>query len=136
VRRVADDALATRIERIGLERFIEEWLANPVIATDGVSPDVRRADRELRFENTAAGLAEALRGMGQASVPDSIRRFSSLPMPLVMVAGQRDTRYSELAHEMAATRDEYPVIVRGAGHNVVLEAPQAVAIAIGNLLSA
>lgn len=135
VRRVADDALATRIERIGLERFIDEWLANPVTATDGVSPDVRRADRDIRFENTAAGLAEALRGMGQSSVPDSTRRISALPMPLVMMAGQRDTKYSELAQEMAATRDEYPVIVKGAGHNVVLEAPEAVATAIGNLLN-
>ncbi len=135
VRRIADDALATRIERIGLERFIDEWLANPVTATDSVSPEVRRADREIRFENTAAGLAEALRGMGQASVPDSTRRISLLPMSLVMIAGERDTKYSELAHEMAATRDEDPVIVRGAGHNVVLEAPEAVATAVRNLLN-
>ncbi|MEA2000855.1 MAG: alpha/beta fold hydrolase [Actinomycetota bacterium] len=135
VRRVADDALATRIERIGLERFIDEWLANPVTTTDGVSPDLRRADREIRFENTATGLAEALRGMGQASVPDSIRRISSLPMPVVLMAGERDAKYSEMAYEMAATRDEYPVIVRGAGHNVLLAAPTAVATAVGNLLS-
>lgn len=135
VRRIADDALATRIGRIGLERFIQEWLANPLTATDTVPPAVRAADRAIRFESTASGLAAALRGMGQAMVPHSARHIGKLPMPVVMMAGQRDSRYTEFAAEMAATRGEHPVIVAGAGHNVMLEAPGAVVAAVRDLLS-
>jgi len=135
VRRVADDALATRIERIGLERFIQEWLANPRTATDTVSSAVRAADRAIRFENTASGLASALRGLGQAMVPYSARQIGLLPMPVVFMAGKRDGKYSELATGMAAGRGEHPVIVAGAGHNVMLEAPEVVAAVVRDLIS-
>ena len=103
-RRVADDALASRIERIGLERFITEWLATPLVATDVVDATTRDADRAIRLGNTAEGIAAALRGLGQASVSDSSHRIPELKMPVVFIAGERDERYAQLAAEMAASR--------------------------------
>jgi len=134
MRRAADEGLADRIERIGTERFIAEWLANPLVATDSVGPERRAADRAIRLENAAAGLAAALRGLGQAAVADSRERIADLPMPVVFVAGSEDQRYCEMAKTMAATRNEPPIVVEGAGHNVILEAPEAVAGVINDLL--
>lgn len=134
LRSIADDGLATRIEQIGTDRFIEEWLANPLTATDKLPPAVREADHQIRVENTATGLAGALRGIGQASVPESRDRIATLPMPVAFIAGRRDTTYSALAVEMARSRSERPVLVNGAGHNVILEAPQTVAAAVKTLL--
>ncbi len=134
LRAVADDGLAARIEQIGTERFIEEWLANPLTATDRVPSATREADRQIRLENTAAGLAGALRGMGQASVPESRERIATLPMPVSFIAGRRDTTFSALAAEMSGLRNARPVLVNGAGHNVILDAPQAVAATVRNLL--
>jgi 2-succinyl-6-hydroxy-2,4-cyclohexadiene-1-carboxylate synthase len=135
LRRVADEGLAARIETIGVTRFIDEWLANPMTATDAVSPERRSADRQIRLENTAPGLAAALRGMGQASVPDSSDLVGSLRIPAAFVGGRRDSKYSELAKAMAAARGARPVLVRGVGHNVILEAPSAVAATVLELLS-
>lgn len=135
LRRVADEGLAARIERIGVTRFIDEWLANPMTATDAVAEAKRQADRRLRQENSATGLAAALRGMGQASVPDATELIGSLQMPAAFIAGRRDPKYTELATTMAAARRQRPVLVSGAGHNVILEAPRAVATAVADLLS-
>ncbi len=134
LRRSADEGLASRIERIGIERFISEWLANPLVATDHVASGLRETDRVIRLENTAAGLAEALRGMGQASVSASMERLSELTMPTVFVAGTNDARYTEQATAMAEARNERPVLVPDAGHNVILEAPEAIVAVLSELL--
>jgi 2-succinyl-6-hydroxy-2,4-cyclohexadiene-1-carboxylate synthase len=133
-RRVADAALATRIEQIGTARFIGEWLANPLTSTAGVDPDVRARDYALRLENSAAGLAAALRGLGQATVPYCGDQLTDLPIPVMFIAGANDTRYAGLARTMAARRGTRAEIVRGAGHNLILEDPGAVAAAVRRLL--
>ncbi len=135
LRRAADEGLADRIERIGTERFINEWLANPLVATDSVAPERREADRAMRLANSAVGLAAALRGMGQASVADSSERIPALPMPVVFMAGTEDARYRDLATELAASRNENAVLVEGANHNLILEAPEAIARVMNELLT-
>lgn len=135
LRRAADEGLADRIEKIGVERFIDEWLANPVTSTSGVDAETRRKDRTTRLENTAAGLAAALRGMGQGCVADTSEKIPSLTMPTVFLAGEEDDKYADLAEVMARSRGDRPVLVPGTGHNVVLEAPEAVVATAEDLLS-
>lgn len=135
MRRAADEGLADRIERIGVDRFIDEWLANPMTSTSTVDIDAAAADRRLRLENTATGLAAALRGMGQGSVADSSARIGSLPMPVVFMAGEEDEKYAAFASAMAASRGDRPVLVPDVGHNVVVEDPGAVAGTVEELLS-
>ena len=133
LRAAADDGLASRIERIGTERFIEEWLANPIVATDHVAPEIRAADKAMRLENTAEGLAAALRGMGQAAVADSTSRLAGLPMPTAFVAGTGDRKYTEEATAMAEARGHRPDLIEDAGHNLILEAPAEVAAVVNQL---
>lgn len=135
LRREADAGLADRIESIGIERFIDEWLANPMTSTTSAAAARRNADKDLRLENTTQGLAAALRGMGQSAVADCSRQIPTLPMPIAFMAGSRDEKYAALATAMARSRDERPVLVEGAGHNVVLEASGAVAEAATDLLN-
>ena len=61
-RRGADDALADRIEAIGVEAFAAEWGAQPLFA--GQPARVAAAANADRLRNTARGLARALRGLG------------------------------------------------------------------------
>ncbi len=135
-RRTADNKLADRIERLGIEPFVDEWLKNPTTSNQNAAPADRSADRALRLENTASGLAAALRGMGQAAVGDSAEELASLPIPVVCVAGERDKKYTTIAWSMARSRGEQPVIVAGAGHNIILEAPHAITAVINGILGA
>src|SRR5215208_5168467 len=61
-RRAADEALAERIEAVGVEAFAREWAALPLWA--GQPERVAAAAHADRLRNTPEGLAAALRGLG------------------------------------------------------------------------
>ena len=53
-------------------------------------------------------------------------------MPVTLIAGERDTKFTAIAYEMAALIPDATVtIVPGAGHAVHLERPDAVIEALG-----
>ncbi len=124
-RRRTDDALAVRIETIGLDAFLDDWSSNPITGTDHLDERAQRTDRAIRIENSATGLAAALRGLGQGSQPYVGDRLRELAVPLLTVSGRHDAKYESLAAEMAvAVPDGQHVSIDGAGHNVVLDAPE------------
>jgi 2-succinyl-6-hydroxy-2,4-cyclohexadiene-1-carboxylate synthase len=129
-RREADAALADRIEAIGTEAFAREWAAQPLFADQ--PPEVAAAAHADRLRRSAAEHAAQLRGLGTGVMPPLWERLGELAMPVVLVAGERDAKYVEIAERM---RERLPaaklVVVPGAGHAVALEAPAAVAAALG-----
>jgi len=131
-RTAADADLAESIRSEGLPAFLDRWLAGPLGGPAIADTRARTADRRLREENTADGLAAALTGLGQGSQPWVGDRLAELPMKLLSVAGELDARYVRIATEMAdaAPRGRLAV-VPGAGHNVVRDAPAALAGLIG-----
>ncbi len=124
-RRDADTALADRIEAIGAEAFAREWAAQPLFA--GQPPEVAAAAHADRLRRSAAEHAAQLRGLGTGVMPPLWDRLAELTMPVTLVVGERDAKFRALAERMGAP----VVVVAGAGHAVHLEAPAAVAAAIG-----
>jgi 2-succinyl-6-hydroxy-2,4-cyclohexadiene-1-carboxylate synthase len=128
-RRAADEALARRIEAIGIEAFAQEWGAQPLFA--GQPPRVAAAAHADRLRNTPAGLAAALRGLGTGAMPPLWDHLGELTLPVTLVVGERDEKFRALADRMAARLPAARVVVvPDAGHAVQLEAPAAVAAAI------
>jgi 2-succinyl-6-hydroxy-2,4-cyclohexadiene-1-carboxylate synthase len=119
-RRRADELLAERIEAIGLEAFIDEWLATPLFARLGPSND-QRADR---LRNTTAGLASSLRSTGTGTQTPLWDRLGAIEAPVLVLVGQEDTKFHALGERLVSLipRAELAVIP-GAGHSVHLEAP-------------
>lgn len=126
--RAADDErLAQSIERDGLARFVDAWLAQPLFATQRSLPDeIRARERARRLGGSVAGFASGLRAMGtgtQAPLWDALR---GVPAPVLLIAGALDVKYCGIAHAMAAALPDARVtIVPGAGHAVYLERPEA-----------
>lgn len=136
-RRARDGALARRIEAVGIDVFLDEWLTGPITGTAHLDEAVRRRDRLVRRGNTATGLAAALRGIGQGSQPYVGDRIETLAIPLLTVSGRNDTRYDRLAGAMAsAAPDGIHRSIRNAGHNVLLDAPDEMASAVLEFLDA
>jgi 2-succinyl-6-hydroxy-2,4-cyclohexadiene-1-carboxylate synthase len=128
-RRRADDALADRIEAIGVEAFAEEWGRLPL--WEGQPDRVRAAANADRLRNTPAGLADALRGLGTGALEPLWDRLGELPMPVVLIAGERDAKFRAIAEQMAERIPDARVeVVPGAGHAAHLERPDLVAAAI------
>jgi len=129
-RRRTDEALADRIEAIGVAAFAEEWGAQPLFA--GQDPRVAAAAHADRLRNTPDGRAAALRGLGTGVMTPVWDRLGELAMPVTLLVGERDAKFREIAEHMAATIPAARLeVVPAAGHAVQLERPEAVAAAIG-----
>jgi 2-succinyl-6-hydroxy-2,4-cyclohexadiene-1-carboxylate synthase len=121
----ADDELARSVERDGVGAFLERWLEQSMFAT----LTRRRAGlAERAAGNTAGRIACQLRALGQGAQPSNWARLAELRIPVLVVAGERDAKYVELAHAMASTITGARVeIVPNAGHACHLEQPEAIA---------
>jgi 2-succinyl-6-hydroxy-2,4-cyclohexadiene-1-carboxylate synthase len=131
-RRAADEALAAALERDGLERFLEHWLAQPLFAT--LPPE--RAGRAARLANTPEGLAASLRLHGTGAQAPLWERLASLRPPVLLLAGALDGKFAALAERMAAAigpRAQVALIPH-AGHAAHLERPEETGMLIERFL--
>jgi 2-succinyl-6-hydroxy-2,4-cyclohexadiene-1-carboxylate synthase len=125
-RRLADERLAGELDGLSIEEFARRWAQTPVLS--GLRPEVLERVHADRLRNTTAGLARSLRGLGTGALPSLWGRLDELRMPVTLVVGERDEKFTAIAREMAALiADAGVVMVEGAGHAVHLEAPAEVA---------
>lgn len=128
-RRRADDALATRIETEGVDRFLDGWLAQPLFADLSPTP----ADLVARRANRAEGLAASLRAAGTGTMdPPWWDDLASITAPVTIVVGERDAKFRVLGARLAAGigGPTQTVVIEGAGHAAHLERPAEVAAVI------
>ena len=125
-RRAADDALADRIEAIGVEAFAREWAALPL--WEGQPERVAAAANADRLRNTPEGLAAALRGLGTGVMDPLWDALPSITIPVTLAAGERDEKFRAIAERMAERLPRAEVVtIPGAGHAAQLENPAATA---------
>jgi 2-succinyl-6-hydroxy-2,4-cyclohexadiene-1-carboxylate synthase len=131
-RRADDERLATRVETIGTDAFLDEWLARPLFA--GYVPD---AESMLdRRRNAAGGLSYALRELGPGSQRSYWEFLANLRVPTLAVAGARDTKFAALATEICALVPGCQRrLVADAGHVAHLEQPATFVRLLSEFLS-
>ena len=125
-RRTADERLALDVERDGVDAFLDRWLDQPLFAS--LPREVARID-ERRRTNTVDRITHQLRALGQGVQPSLWDRLSQLSMPVTLVTGAYDRKYTELATRMAAAIGDgaRTIVIPGAGHALQLERPEALA---------
>ena len=123
----SDEAMAERIERDGVEAFVDTWERVPLFASQLALPaETRAAIRATRTANTATGLANSLRGMGAGAQDPLQDRVAAITVPTLLIAGELDTKYVEIARDMARTMPDATMhAIEGAGHAAHLERPEA-----------
>ncbi|HWD63597.1 MAG TPA: 2-succinyl-6-hydroxy-2,4-cyclohexadiene-1-carboxylate synthase [Solirubrobacteraceae bacterium] len=125
-RRESDERLAGDIEASDIDTFARRWAEIPVLT--GLSPELARQVHADRRRNHPAGLAAALRGLGTGALPSLWDRLPELSCPVVLVAGERDEKFRQLARAMAdRVPDSTVAVIPGAGHAAHIEVPTAVA---------
>ena len=128
-RAAIDAERASRLEEHGLEAFLESWQALPLFASQRRLPaEVSERQAHLRRQHGAAGLATALRQLSPAGMPDYLPRLGSFKGPVRLLVGELDAKFQRLAPPLLDALPHAELhIVPDVGHNVVLEAPKAVA---------
>ena len=127
-RREADERLARRIEEIGADAFLQEWLAQPLFATLG---DVESSTRS----RDGAGLAASLRLAGTGTQAWLAPRLGELSMPVLILAGALDSKFTGEARAIAAAVPHGHLgLVEGAGHAAHVERPAACATIVNHFL--
>jgi 2-succinyl-6-hydroxy-2,4-cyclohexadiene-1-carboxylate synthase len=139
-RQRADEALAERLDPSGRGRpqdtvaeFVDRWVSNPLFG------DVPRAANGLdeRKHNTAAGLASSLRLAGTGTQEPLWDRLGELSMPVVVLTGSRDTKFTALGRRMveAIGTNASQVEIAGTDHAPHLQRPHAVATVVRTFLA-
>jgi 2-succinyl-6-hydroxy-2,4-cyclohexadiene-1-carboxylate synthase len=132
-RRVADESLADHLEDIGVDAFLDEWLSQPMFA----SLTAEQSFRELRATNAAAGLASSLRLCGTGTQESLWSRLGELTMPVLVIAGANDEKFTHLGHRLVESIGTNASIqlIDNAGHSAQLENPAATAATVTKWLS-
>ena len=122
-RHAQDARTAQRVRDGGLEAFLDAWLAQPLFA--GLPPE--RAFRHERLDNTVEGLMTSLQRAGTGSQEPSWHELHLLEMPVLVLAGANDAKFSALAERMADSigPNATLALVPHAGHAAHLEQPTA-----------
>jgi 2-succinyl-6-hydroxy-2,4-cyclohexadiene-1-carboxylate synthase len=120
-RHAADLAQARRIRAEGVEAFVARWLAMPMFA--GLPPEGRF--EEERRRNSAEGLATSLELAGTGAQRPLWPRLAAIHVPVLVVAGADDHRYTAIARRTAEAigANARSAPVEGAGHSAHLEQP-------------
>ncbi|MEM1347481.1 MAG: 2-succinyl-6-hydroxy-2,4-cyclohexadiene-1-carboxylate synthase [Myxococcota bacterium] len=128
----ADQALADRIERDGVEAFLAFWASIPIIATQRrIAPEHARAMARRRRTRSALGLAWSLRAMGTGAMPELWGELDQVSCEALLVVGEEDLKFREIAERMGKIMPHARVsVIEGAGHAAHLERPEAFASAL------
>jgi len=130
-RRAADNELADHIVDVGVAKFLDEWLAQPLFA--GLTlDDGARADR---LTNTPEGLADSLRLAGTGAQSSLWPRLHEMNMPVLTIAGEQDHKFAAITRKVSASVPTGKAVeIPGAGHAAHLQQPQLVVDALTDWL--
>jgi 2-succinyl-6-hydroxy-2,4-cyclohexadiene-1-carboxylate synthase len=135
---LADEALADRIERDGIETFVDEWMALPIFASQScLGLEAIGRARAQRLRNKIVGLANSLRGMGAGAQEPLFEELGRFGGPALLVVGERDEKFQGIAKKLeAAFPNARTEIISGVGHAAHLEAPDAFGKVVSTFLDA
>lgn len=131
-----DEALATRIEEEGVDWFVNYWINQPLFAAlKSLPKDRQDRGRELRLQNSASGLAAALRSFSVGKQEPLHNRLRELTMPVLVMAGAADRKYCEIGGAMAhSIPDAQFRIIPEAGHAPHWERPRETSATVREFL--
>ncbi len=127
-RREWEASIARALREDGLDAFLAKWRALPLFASQARLPAPTRAAQDaIRHRHDPARLADAFEAFALSTMPDYRSAVAAIEVPVTLIVGALDAKFRAEAEAVQRRAPSVRVeVVDGAGHNVVLEAPEAV----------
>jgi 2-succinyl-6-hydroxy-2,4-cyclohexadiene-1-carboxylate synthase len=134
-RAALDAQRAADLRQRDLAAFVAAWEALPLFATQrALPPELQARQRAVRLAHDGQALTWAFEVAGLAQMPDLRAAVAAARQPLHFLTGALDTRFAALAATLARPPWVTQASVPAAGHNLLLEAPSAVAASLNDLM--
>ncbi|MDR8391112.1 2-succinyl-6-hydroxy-2,4-cyclohexadiene-1-carboxylate synthase [Aliifodinibius sp. S!AR15-10] len=109
------------------EEFLSSWHKLPIFknGTDH-SEELVEHYKTIQQNQRPCAIANSLRGFGTAQMPPVKEKLQQLNMPVLLLAGEADTKYRDILDEMdqLIPKSKHHII-KDAGHRIHLENPAA-----------
>jgi 2-succinyl-6-hydroxy-2,4-cyclohexadiene-1-carboxylate synthase len=122
MRSAQDRRWAEIVRSSGVEAFLDKWLDQPLF--DNLGP----AARSNRIQDPER-IGSQLEVLGQAQMPSYWERLAEIEVSVTVLAGELDSKYVQIGEAMQASIGPNAGldVVIGAGHSLVLQAPEIIA---------
>lgn len=123
-RRELDEKQAGKLQNEGVKAFLQSWYEQPLFKSLKRDKARFRELLERREMNDPVELVKSLRAMSAGVQPPLWDKLPQLGIPLLLIAGDQDAKYQQIAQRMASQcKDASLALVANAGHNVHVENP-------------
>lgn len=120
-RRLYDEELAQQLETESFDSFLEKWYKLPLFAPTRSHPLFALLFQQ-RLKNNPNELAKSLRFMGTGTQPSLWERLDHLKVPALLLVGEYDTKFCQIASEMILVCPRFKMeVVPKVGHNLHFE---------------
>jgi 2-succinyl-6-hydroxy-2,4-cyclohexadiene-1-carboxylate synthase len=121
----ADELLALKIEKEGIEKFTDYWLELPLFKSlKNISRDDFIKHRNQKLKNNPIGLANSLRGFSPGKMPNYWNALPQIKQKTLLISGGMDEKYTSINSEACMLLPNAShFVIKNCGHNVHLEKP-------------
>lgn len=126
IRKSSDEVIINRLSEMGAAEFFVWWSKHPMIKSQSQIAGVHRKEMRARREKRSPReIQSSLREFGQGTMLPCWDKLKALSLPICLITGENDKKYSEIAKEMAThIRNSSHFIVSNSGHCPHLEQPK------------
>jgi len=124
--------------RGGIATFVEAWEVQPLFSSrTALSRSQLAAQHQVRMAHSLSGLVSALRVLGLAQMPNYRGALAGPGLPVRLLVGELDSKFLAIGRELSLSAGRVDLqIVPGAGHDLLVEAPEQVATMLTRALEA
>ncbi len=132
----ADKELAEKINKNGMEWFVDYWFSQSIFSSMKNLPEEKfESVKQKRLKNNPEELAKALIGGSQGKVEHVWNKLNKIKIPLLLIDGEDDKKYRFLdTLVLKEVHTGRRVTVKGAGHNIHLEKPEEFIILVNQFI--
>jgi pimeloyl-ACP methyl ester carboxylesterase len=125
---------AVKLEEVGLERYLEGRRATAELLGQRPDSPQAQATREGILSSSVDGLTRFARRIA-GPVPNLVDRLHEIPIPALILIGEKDEAFQRASHVMAAKLPAgHRVELPRAGHALNLDEPEAFLAEVGAFL--